>query len=387
MLTRQLFLRIKGCLGTGIICTGLISAQAFCADSDLQEGKFAAVFEDYLAHTIEPNVPGYAAAIVTADGTHKITSGVRTVGVEAPFNESTVFRIASVSKTFAPAAVVALQKPSLDFDSKLASFLPDLRLSDPAYLKKLTIGHVLSQASGLVPHAYTNLIQDNVPYSKIVKKLRDVDFICEPGSCYSYQNVVYNLAGDALAQAGDSSYEKIVENKLFRALAMKSSSFGLASLLAKENRATPHRWDNKKKRWQATQPKANYYQLSPSAGINTNLNDMIRWLEAQLGRHPDILSDADLKKMHSPRVKVTRRPSSRWEGASNFSYALGWRTFDFNEEQGFVYHGGWVEGFRVEMVFNRRLNIGLFFVTNSESRLANDIVPQFVRMYLQYASK
>ena len=363
----------------------------YAADAHSQTADFGPVFEDFLINKVGPKVPGYAVAIVTGEGSYKISSGVRRVGKGDLFDENTVFRLASVSKTFTSAAVIAMQNPKVNFDTTLVSYLPDLELSNSENQKKLTLGHVLSQTSGLMPHAYTNLIQDNVPYKNIVKSLKNVDFICEPGRCYSYQNVVYSLVGDALAQAGNSTYEQLVEKKLFNVLDMQSSSFGYVSLLEQGNRAMPHRWNKQDKRWQATEPKENYYQLSPSAGINTNLTDMVKWLEAQLGQHPEVLSDADLEVLHSPVVKTSRKQShyvrDTWNGVSNLAYALGWRTFNFDGQTGFVHHGGWVEGFRVEMLVNRRLNMGLFFVTNSEPGLASDIVPTFIRMYLKHSNK
>jgi len=371
--------------------TVLVSLLVYSVNAHSQTVSFGPVFEAYLTQSIQPKVPGYAVGIVTLDGTYTISLGVREIDKPEAFDERTIFRLASISKTFTSAAVIALQKPSINFDSKLSSYLPGLVLSNPTYQTQLTLGHILSQSSGLIPHAYTNLIQAGVPYEDIIKKLQDVDFICEPGSCYSYQNVVYSLAGDALAQATNSTYEQLVEQKLFKALGMTSSSFGHTPFLEQKNRAAPHRWSKKHKRWQATTPKENYYQLSPSAGINTNLIDMIKWLEAQLGRHPEVLNDVHLQNLHAPQIKTSRKKSHygrhSWSGVSNFGYALGWRTFDFSGEAGFVHHGGWVEGFRVEMVINRRLNIGMFFVTNSEPGLASDIVPVFIRMYLEHINK
>jgi len=369
-----------------LLCVLSYSTNAY-SDAD----GFVTAFKKYLTSEVQPMVPGYAVGIITPDDTHTITAGVRTVRKAETFDENTLFRLASVSKTFTSAAVLALKIPSVNFDSALVSYLPNLTLSNKHYQKKITLGHVLSQTSGLLPHAYTNLIQDNVPYKNIVERLHEVNFVCEPGNCYSYQNIVYNLAGDAIAQAGNSSYEEIVREKIFQALGMNSSSFGLSSFLQNENRATPHKRSKSKKRWYTTQPKENYYQLSSSAGINTNLSDMLKWLEAQLGKHPEVLSDTDLKILHAPRITHSRKRSNfkkkSWNGVSNIAYALGWRTFNFKGQNGFVHHGGWVDGFRAEIILNRQLNIGLFFVTNSEPRISSDIVPTFINMYLKHIDK
>jgi beta-lactamase class C len=62
-------------------------------------------------------------------------------------------------------------------------------------------------------------------------------------------------------------------------------------------------------------------------------------------------------------------------------YGLGWRVFDAGTHHHFVHHGGWVQGYRAEMVFNRELNIGMVFLTNAETRLARDVIFAFVNAY------
>ena len=66
-----------------------------------------------------------------------------------------------------------------------------------------------------MPHAYTNLVQANRPYNKIVQKLNEVEFVCQPGDCYGYQNVVFSLVGDLLAKAKNQSYEALVSENIF----------------------------------------------------------------------------------------------------------------------------------------------------------------------------
>lgn len=383
------------CIYVKAILIIFISSLSCSASASSELTSLGKVFGEYLKDKIPTEVPGYAAVIVTANGSYKITSGVREKGKLELFDENTVFRLASVSKTFTSAAVSALRKLDLNFDSRVVTYLPDLVFSNSGYQEKMTLGNILSQTSGLIPHAYTNLVQDNVAYEKIVKQLSNVDFICAPGSCYSYQNVVYNLVGDALAKSEESSYEKIVEKSLFDALGMNESSFGFESFEQEENKASPHKWDKLLKKWDVSQVKGNYYQLSSSAGINSNLNDMIKWIEVHLGRHPDVLNSTELEVLHTPKVKRKIKKSAKltsavkgsWDGVSNLGYALGWRTFDFKDEPGFAYHGGWVDGFRAEIMINRRLNIGLFFVTNSEPKESSEIIPEFVRLYLSHIEK
>ena len=64
-------------------------------------------------------------------------------------------------------------------------------------------------------------------------------------------------------------------------------------------------------------------------------------------------------------------------------YALGWRTFSFNGQPGFIHHGGWVDGVRAEMVFNRELDIGMVFLSNYAGGIISEVVPEFIKLFLK----
>lgn len=348
---------------------------------------FKKAVENYLKTNIEPHTPGYAVGLI-ADGRIILAkgAGVRQNGKAALIDTRTVFRLASVSKTFTSGLVARL--PRLTWDAKVNHYLPRLKLSNADYQKDLSLRHLLSQSTGLLPHAYTNLVQDGLSYARIVKKLESVDFICAPGACYGYQNVVYSLAGNLIAASQEKSYEALVAKKIFKPLKMADSSFGLEAFTETGNRAWPHTWDRTEKVWTPVQVRENYYRLPPAAGVNSSLNDMMSWLKAQLGHHPRVFSATSLKEMHQKQVKTTPRQSHykgrAWNGVENTGYALGWRNFDFNGETGFVHHGGWVQGFRSEMVFNPRLNMGVVYLSNSQSKRVSEIVPNVLRLYLNH---
>ena len=347
---------------------------------------FKEIFTEQVLKDFSEQLPGYAVAVITPGSSFTLTHGVRKKGEPSLIDENTVFRLASVSKTFTPAAFI-LSQSSQQLDRPISAYLPELQFSRKDYQGQLTTRHLLSQTTGLIPHAYTNLVQANVPYSRIVGQLKDVNFVCAPGKCYGYQNVVYSLAGDVIAKASGQTYEAVVEQRIFRPLNMKDASFGLEAITNNPNHALPHRWDKTQKQWQPIEHSAKYYSLAPAAGVNATIKDMQQWLKAQLGQYPKVLSEEQLHTMHTPHIKTTQKHAhylqDSWEGVSDTHYALGWRVFSFNGQAGFVHHGGWVKGFRIEMVFNRELGVGLVFLSNSESRIASDIVPRFIRLFLE----
>lgn len=340
-------------------------------------------FEQYIAQSVAPGVPG-AALLVVADGKVHIMNGygVRRVGSSEPVTPDTVFRLASVSKTIASAAASVLVKNhQLLWDTPISNTLTNVRFKNAKYGKQITVRDILAHTSGLAPHTYTHLIEAQVPYQDVLKRLKAVNFACPPKTCYGYQNVVFSLIGDIIFATSGKTYEDFVTENLFTPLGMTSASFGLTALEENNNYAQPHVW--RKGKWQTTKVNNNYYNIAPAAGANASIKDMASWMLAHLGQRQDVLPDSTLNDMQAKVIKtsVARSHYGAQDNMINTFYGLGWRVFDFGAHKNFVHHGGWVQGYRAEMVFNRELQIGMVFLTNSETRLAKDVVFKFVNLY------
>lgn len=365
------------------LALGVCSWYASAALASEEVPSFVTQFEHYVAEHVAPQVPGAALAIVADGKLHVLKGyGVREAGSDQPVTADTVFRLASVSKPIAAtAAGLLVQNRQLTWDTRVYDTLQHVRFKNSKYGQQITLQDLLAHTSGLVPQAYTNLIENNVPYEEVVQRLEAVDFSCPPKTCYGYQNVVFSLAGDIIAAATGSTFETFVKEQLFSPLGMYSASFGIDDLLKNTNYAAPHIFRDGK--WKTVKVNRNYYNIAPAAGANASINDMGKWLLAHMGQRPDVLTEQTLDELHSKvvRTAVARSHYGQQPTMVKTWYGLGWRVFDVGAHHHFVHHGGWVQGYRTEMVFNRELNIGMVFLTNSETRLARDVIFQFVNAY------
>lgn len=340
-------------------------------------------FEDYIAKKVAPFVPGVAVVIVSGGQIKSLNGyGVRRAGTRESVTPDTVFRLASISKAVAAtSASVLVNEGKITWDTTITSVLPNVTFSNTRYGKQLTLLHALSQSSGLPRHTYSHFIDENKSYADSVARLRHVNFVCPPGKCFAYQNVVYSLAGDMIKQKSGMSFERYTAEKIFDPLGMRSASYGLTSYNASPNRAAPH--INNGQRWIPTAVTGNWYRVAPAAGVNASIVDMSRFLLAQIGKRQDVLPLAVLKPIQARVTKNT--PGQNYygvrKGVDNTAYGLGWRVFDYGRNKNFIHHGGHVKGFRTEMVFNRDLQIGMVFLSNSETRLARDLIFQFLDSY------
>jgi beta-lactamase class C len=356
---------------------------------NVTQHSFVSALEQQIFLPVTQNTPG-AALLVVLDGRIVLEKayGIRHKDSKEPINTRTLFRIASISKTFASAAAAILvEEEPIAWDTPVTQSLNKLRFKRDDYGQQINLYHLMSQSTGLMPHAYTNLIEDNMSYQRIIKRLDRVDFICAPGDCYGYQNVVFSLVGDVIKATTNKSYTSYVDEKLFTPLQMDRASFGLQAFLNDENHAEPH--VRRKGDWKPTRTTHHYYTVPPAAGVNASIVDMREWMLAQLGQKPDVLSGQLLDQIQSGAIPTSPRQAHyrKRSGLENIHYGLGWRVFDYKDQQGFVHHGGYVRGMRSEMLFNRELQMGFVFLTNSEPREMGDMVFEFLDLYKQLSTE
>lgn len=347
-----------------VLVLALLAAQvAAAALPDLE--AFDRQFREILA---EQDIPGGAYAVIAQGRVLRVQGhGLRSVEGAQPVDADTVFRLASVSKTFAgPLAVQLAQEGRLDLADSLAQQLPELRFKRAELSQRLRVEDLLGQSTGLVPNAYDNLIDDGLALARILPRFRELDAICAPRSCYSYQNIAFAQVEPILARAGGAGYAELVERRLFRPLGMQHASFGLDALIAEPNHARPHR--REAGRWVEAEIKPGYYQLAPAAGINASARDLGQWLLAQMGGQPESLSPSVVATVTTPRVRTPRELKRRLWGQllDEAHYGLGWRVYRIGEVP-LNYHSGWVKGYVAEIAWSPTHQIGLALLLNAES--------------------
>ncbi|RDS79274.1 class A beta-lactamase-related serine hydrolase [Dyella monticola] len=323
-------------------------------------------------------VAGMATAVVVDNKVaFERTLGYADAATQEPVTPTTVFRLASLSKAFATAVTgLLIEEGRFNWDTKLTDALPFFQLKDAQASSEVTVRDILGQRLGLPHNTYDQMLEDNVPYEELVRKLDEVNLTCNVGQCYGYQNVAFSLIGDLIyAETGDFFYHQ-VDRRLFFPLDMTTASYGREGLENSKSWARPHR-PHGVHTWEPFDPKEAYYRVAPAAGVNASLRDMEKWLIAQMGGRPDVLSPALLDALHTPGIPTpTELRAAPWRRArlTAASYALGWRVFTYAGET-MIYHAGAVEGYRTMIAFFPKYQIGMVSMWNSPGAIGTDLMP------------
>ena len=270
-------------------------------------------------------IPGMAMAIVQ-NGQVLSARGYGTTDVRTgqPVRADSVFRLASLSKAFAATMTgILVEEQALGWDTPVSQQLPSFKLKDFQASQKLTISDILSHQVGLAKNTYDRDLEQNIPYPLLAERLYSAPMVCTPGDCYGYQNIAYSLSGDIVFPVTGDFYSHQVEEKIFAPLGMTHATYGREALMAGSNWAKPHVYNGKA--WVSTVPNENYYHVPPAAGVNASIEDMAKWLNAQLGHNPDVLSAQLLEKIQTPQVNTPGElRSSGWrnERLTGAAYAM-----------------------------------------------------------------
>jgi beta-lactamase class C len=340
----------------------------------------AAEYDDWFrGRAQQENLLGAAFAVVSRRqivrvGTFGYTDTTRRQSIDA----DTVFRVASVSKTFAAGLAAQLvQDGQLHWEDPVTRYVPEFRIKGDA--SGIRIEHLLGQSSGLVPHAFDNLIEEGMSVEAIRERLVELAPNCTPGSCYSYQNTVFSLIEPVLERIAADSYANLVEQRIFRPLMMDTASVGYEAFLATPNRAQPHVKRNGQ--WKTVVVLPNYYRVAPAAGVNASVLDMAKWLMAQLGANPLVVRPEAVDALITPRVRTPRDLYRKeWKRMlTDAHYGLGWRVYQLGNER-IAYHSGWVSGYRADIAWSPAHDLGIAVLMNVEGSSINALTTHFWEM-------
>jgi beta-lactamase class C len=362
----------------------LLSAALACAPAHAQLTKEAQALQEFgkeLDHaSTAPDFVGLAVAVVK-DGRVALmkTYGVRAAGGTDKVTPDTAFRLASLSKGFAGTLAAMEEKDGkLKLDAKVTSIIPQFKLRKPTDTAAVTLETVLTHSVGLPPYAYDNLLEAGQAPFEILGKYASVKPTCAPGDCFTYQNITFNVIATAIERVTGKTYEQELHARILDPLGMTSTTLGRAGLTASGNWAKPHKRAGMT--WIPTDVKQPYYNVPAAGGVNSTLNDMSKWLIAQMGERQDILTQGVLDEAHRKRIQTpseSSRQRSLKTPVTGTWYGLGWRTYNYAGHD-LITHSGGVEGYLAQIAWLPEQRAGIVVLSNTRGTRAAKIVPAWL---------
>ncbi|MEM6796283.1 MAG: serine hydrolase, partial [Acidobacteriota bacterium] len=148
--------------------------------------------------------------------------GTSARGSDHDLTPRSVFPIGELSEGFvAGLAALGVNRGQLQWDDKVVSRLPSVKLSDPALAMRLTLRDLLGHRSGFAAAPW--LEGSRVDLREIAVSLRDAE-VFDPEQNFHRSALNYRLALEVLAKSGGAPWASLLETELLRPLGLKSTA-------------------------------------------------------------------------------------------------------------------------------------------------------------------
>ena len=312
--------------------------------------------------------------------------------LQAVSPDSTLFRIASISKTFTYLLALGLVDDGrLDLDQPVNAYLPPaLQLPDDGFAP-VRVRHLFTHTAGYEDSALGHLFVDRpervLPAHEYLQRHRPAR-VREPGVHAVYSNYSVALLGALVAHVEGVGFGALAERKLFAPTGMRLTTFG-EPLPAGDPRNADARF---KGLWSTGfqrsgggfKPQVFEYiaQIAPAGGASTTAADMGRFMRMLLNE-----GRIDGAQVLSPSgyARLSGEPLFRnAPEVGGFSYGFFDTRFGAVRAIG---HGGATSWFHSSMILVPELGIGIFVSTNTDTgrRFAPQIAEKVLERYFPQA--
>jgi len=323
--------------------------------------------------------PGLAYGVVAGgELVHAGGLGERWTGGPAPDAE-TVFRIASMTKSFTAALVLALRDADeLRLDDAAASYVPELTgLRPPAPdCPPVTIRHLLTMTAGFPADDPWGDRQQGLDPAEFARMLADgeVRYAWAPGTRFEYSNVGYAILGRVIESVVRQDYAQAVRARILTPLRLDRTGYA-AGQFEPGQLARGYRRDGES--WLELQPDP-YGAFAPMGGAFSCVRDLARWVAGFAAAFPPRALDGPAAESH-PLCRATRREMQfphvtipaggdgtaiRFGGLPRISYGFGLFCEDDPSFGDIVQHSGGYPGFGSNMRWHPTTGLGVIVLAN-----------------------
>lgn len=289
-------------------------------------------------HAAAQHLPGLAYGIVL-DGTLVLSGadGFANLEKQIPASPRTVFRIASMTKSFTAMAILRLRDAGrLDLERPAHRYLPELRrlplLTQDA--PPITLRHLLTHGAGFPednPWGDRQLADSDQDLVDLIRL--PARFSNPPGVAYEYSNLGFALLGRAVGRASGSSCQRYVSKHILAPLGMTATYWDPEQVPA-DQLAHGYRWEDGVWKEEALLGDGSF---GPMGGLLSSVEDFARYMALHLDAWPPrndpespVLRRRSLREMHHPwrfsghSLQAKDSAGQPCPSINAYGYGLGW---------------------------------------------------------------
>lgn len=287
---------------------------------------------------------------------HSGNVGVINTISQAPATAQSLFRIASMSKSFTAMAILKLRdEGKLSLADPVYNYIPEFSQAGQitADAPDITVQHLLTMSAGFPednPWGDRQLDATDEELLALVKS--GISFSNDPGVTFEYSNLGFALLGKIITNVSRMPYQKYITENIMNPIGMMSSRWEYDDI-PNDQLAHGYQWDEDK--WNEI-PLLHDGSYGAMGGLICSVEDFAKYMSLHLSAWPP-RNDADegpirrssIREMHQPwrftRLASTAktRDGKPCPVTAGYGYGLGWAT-DCNGRVR-ISHSGGLPGF------------------------------------------
>lgn len=335
----------------------------------LDAAEVAAVVDPYFTRSLDAGAaPGMSYAVLAAGViVHSGGIGVLALPEGRSPDADTVFRIASMTKSFTAATILSLRDEGLiSLDAPVVGFVPDLAAGG-VHAREITVRHLLTMGGGfLTDDPWGDRQQDLSPADFQQLIARGLSPQWSPGGRFEYSNLGYALLGLVIEAVTGQEYCEVVAARVLRPVGMTSSGYAVDGRIG-ANVASGY--VRRTSGW-VQEPIAGVGAFAPMGGLLSTVTDLAVWVGVlQSANVDDGAADRPLTASSLREMQVTQRlisaTGSTTPAAAPDVTGYGFGLFeDFRSWGRSVYHSGGYPGFGSHMRWHPASGIAIVALAN-----------------------
>lgn len=356
-------------------CTSLFAVAADADKMTRLENVFSEIDTIYKEYAQKHHFPGYSyGVILNGKLVHSGTGGVTDLNTKNPVTTHSMFRIASMTKSFVAMAILKLRdEGKLRLDDPVSLYISEIQNNRLIFdSPQMTIRDLLTHTSGLPyddPWSDRQLDISDEKFKEILK--HGFSFSNPSGMTYEYSSTGFALLGEIIHLVSGIPFEKYINENILKSLGMTDIYWNHADVPACRL-VKGYRWvDNK---WTEEALLANG-AFGAMGGIICSLESFSRYIALHQYAWPPRdevetgpIRRSSLREMHQPLRFSGLEPKFTYLTGCDcvHSYAYGYGMMWVRDSKGriFVGHTGCLPGFGCNWFFMPEYGIGVVFFAN-----------------------
>lgn len=323
---------------------------------------------------LKNHFPGYAFGIVV-DGhlVYKGSGGYANLEDQIPATTSSMFRIASMSKSFTALAILQLRDAGkLQLDDAVEKYIPALKgqhLTTDAPL--ITIRHLMTHSAGFPednPWGDRQLADTEEELNTLIKNQLSLSNVA--GIQYEYSNLGFAMLGYIIHKVSGMTYDKYITKNILEPLSMNGTTYEY-TIIPKNIFANGYRYIHNE--WRKELPLKNGI-YGAMGGMITSIDMFAKYVAMHEGAWPERndketfpIKRSSLREIHQPAQFIGLKSFSPSPGkhaatTSSYSYGLHWMIDSDNKKS--IGHSGGLPGFGSNWRFLPDYGIGIILFAN-----------------------